>query len=191
MAIDWRTVTAWRDLLLSDDLPRLIRAIEARGPRRLLFAWDPPISALDAPQNRFLMEHWRSHAAAGLPPVAIADPSLMRPALGYIVLAEPTGDDITYRLFGSTLVSVSGFDMTRKRLSEHPAGPPIIEAGLAAYLAVRRRALPLLWRSEPEQAAYTASWERLILPLAGPDGTVARFIAGNVPFDSGGSVLAM
>ncbi len=191
MAIDWQRVAAWREFLLRDEMAALASAVADFGLPQASFAWDPPASAISGPQNRFLLDYWRMHASGGPPPVAIADPSRMRPALGYIAIVEPVDDgrDMLYRLYGSMLVSIAGMDLTRKRLSLTASTVGVVEAPLAVYQAVIRRPQPLLWQVRPPRAEYAARWERLVLPLVGADGTVSRLISGQVPFDSRGVLI--
>lgn len=118
-----------------------------------------------------------------LPLTTDIDPIRMRPALGYVMLVDVVdgGWDFRYRLYGSELASVSGFDMTGRFLSSHGASANVIEFGLAVYRAAAVRRQPVFTSRRPVGARHTARWERVVMPLADRTGAVVRFLACTVP----------
>jgi hypothetical protein len=191
MGLEWNTITAWRDDLLEDRLDNIQAAFaegNASGPE---VVWSPAPAEARAPENRFLLDFWRGHAQGGeVAPVSAIDPIQMQPALGHVVVLEPMADgrDFRYRLYGSVLADVAGFDMTGKPVSAHPATWYIVSFTLALYQALLQRRGTVLASYAPV-ALYAASWERALLPFALPDGQITRIIAGNVAFDQDGRQL--
>jgi hypothetical protein len=53
------------------------------------------------------------------------------------------------------------------------------------------RGEPLLTRHGAPDAKTTAAWHRLVLPLVGDDGTITRFLVGNLPVGFDGRVIRM
>ncbi len=158
----------------------------ARGPT---ISWRPAVEQLAPPQLRFLLRYWVDLAGErAMPAAAEIDAMEMRPALGYLILVDVVeeGHDFRYRLFGSTIAAVSGFDMTGKLVSHHLASAYIVEFALAVYRAVLARREPLLTEHGPPATVETTAWRRLVLPLAGPDGSVVRFLIGNLPISRSG-----
>lgn len=99
------------------------------------------------------------------------------------------GRDFRYRLYGSMVASVSGFDMTGKLLSEHPASPYVTEFALAGYRAAVQRREPLYSERHLVGTALATRWQRIALPLIGDDGTVVRLLAGTAPLGRDGRTL--
>ena len=115
----------------------------------------------------------------------------LRPALGYVLLLDVVegGRDFRYRLFGSTVVNVSGFDMTGKLLSEHPASTYVTELSLAVGRAAVRRRTPVYTLRHPVGAKETNAWERLVLPLVDEDDNVMRLMVVSTPLDEEGKLI--
>ncbi len=115
----------------------------------------------------------------------------MKPALGYVMLVDLVrgGEDFRYRLYGSRVAAISGFDVTGRLVSEHPASAYIIEFTLALYRAALRRRLPVFSAHGPPATLHTAAWHRLVLPLADATGEVMRFLVGIVPIAYNGRPL--
>jgi hypothetical protein len=117
----------------------------------------------------------------------------MRRALGYVMLVDvvENGQDFRYRLFGSAVAAVSGFDMTGKLLSEHAASGYILEFSLALYRASLQRKEPVFSQYAPVGTKMTAEWHRVALPLANPFGSVIRLLAGTVPLGRDGRIVSV
>ena len=182
-------VERWTHLILAGELDDIRAAFAERGAAGPEIAWSPDASSLPSPQLRFLLNYWRERAAARpAPRIHDIDPVDMRPALGFIVLADVLdgGEDFRFRLYGSVVASVSGFDLTGKRLSEHPAPDYVSSFYLALYRAAYRRGEPVSTSHRPPLAVHTRVWHRLMLPLASETGAIVRFLSGNVPIRSNG-----
>jgi hypothetical protein len=180
-------VDARQDLasrLVAGDLREIQATFSEKGATGPRLVWAPTIDDLRPVQLHFLLHHW--NALKGTQPYprgAQIDPLQLQPALGFIALVDVVdrGADFRYRLFGSKIAYVSGFDVTGRLVSQHPASPYIVEFSLAAYRAVLRRGEPMATVHSPPPAVSTTVWHRLILPLAGEGGAIERFLVGIVP----------
>lgn len=192
--VDWRVVAAWTSEVLAGDPSSARAAFRAKGARGPEIVWSPTVEALPAPQLRFLLRYWQELAGGRKMPLAKQiDAIEMRPALGYIMLIDVVGrgEDFRYRLFGSSIAGVSGFDMTGRCVSEHRASPHIVEFALSVYRAVLQRGEPLFTEHGPAGAINTFSWYRLILPLADEKDEITRFIVGNIPATRDGRIVSL
>jgi hypothetical protein len=171
---------------------RRLRAAPGDAGARAMFGadvvlrWDPSEADLRKDELCFLLRWWRALADkhGGMPPASLPiDPLALRPALGYLMTLDvmPEAADFRYRLFGSRVAERSGFDLTGKLVSKVPGPPDGVAWFLATYAAAALERAPLYAEHTPWSAMSVTRWYRLILPLAGPDGSVARFLVGNVP----------
>jgi hypothetical protein len=178
--------------VLSEDLHGIAGVFVEHGAGAPIVVWKPSLEQLRSEPPRHVLAHWSSLAAGHrLPGYRDVDPVDLRPALGYVLLLDVIegGQDFRYRLFGSAIGSVSGFDMTGKRLSEHPASAYVTEFSLAVGRAAVRRREPIYTVRRPVGAQDTNLWERLVLPLAGEDDSVARLIVVATPLDRSGNLI--
>ncbi len=154
--------------------------------------WKPGQEQLRSGPPRHALAHWSSLAGGSrLPHHRQINPLDLRPALGYVLLLDVVagGEDFRYRLFGSAIGSVSGFDLTGKLLSEHPASPYVTEFSLAVGRAAVRRREPIYTLRRPVGAKETSAWERLVLPLVDEDDNVARLMVVSTPLDEDGELI--
>jgi hypothetical protein len=182
----------WAAALAGDRLDAIAAAFAAGGAAPPEVIWDPGIEALQTEPCRLLLRYWQDcRGTAEMPSYSVIDASAMRSARGYILLIEAIdgGRDFRYRVYGSLVASVSGIDLTGRLMTAHHASDYVIDFAVASGRAGRRRRLPLYSLRHPARTEYTRSWERLQLPLAGPDGAIDRFLVGNVPIDRSGEVL--
>jgi hypothetical protein len=192
--IDRQRVERWAAEMAAGDIPSLRATFDAHGARGPVIVWQPQLEHLTTTQLRFLRRYWDDlRGKRPLPRAQEVDALEMRPALGYVMLVDVIDDgcDFRYRLFGSIVASVSGFDLTGSVVSEHPASPYIAEFAFASYRAVLARGEPLFSEHGPPATANTKAWHRLLLPLAGEDGAIIRFLVGNVPMTRDGQPLAL
>src|SRR3546814_12032099 len=87
----------------------------------------------------------------------------MRAALGFVMLLESNDDgrDFRYRLYGSTIARISGFEMTGRLMSSHPASAYAVEFAIASTRACVRRRQPLFTARQPAAAARTRRWPQI------------------------------
>ncbi len=109
------------------------------------------------------------------------------------MLLEPVeaGRDFRYRLYGGELARVSGFDMTGKCLSEHPASFYAAEFGIAIYRAVMQRRRPLYTVRHPVGAKIARRWQALALPFVddADASRVTRLLCATVAVDRDGRII--
>jgi hypothetical protein len=115
----------------------------------------------------------------------------MRPALGYVSLLDviEKGRDFRYRVFGSAIAAVAGFDMTGRNASALKAGAEAVAFALALFRAVVERREPLLTEHGPPSTVNSVAWHSLILPLGDGSGAVTRLLSGAVPVARDGRAL--
>lgn len=190
--IDWVTVDSWAAQIVRDDLSAVREAFRSHGAGGPNVMWAPVADEIDQEKLQFLLAYWSGLASnASIPLTSQIDPIEMRPSLGYAMLLEVVGGgrDFRYRVFGTEIAAVSEFDMTGHLLSEHPASAYIVEFALAVYRAAIVRRSAALTEHWPSRTRHTASWQRLILPLANSSGEVIRFLAGTVPLNGSRTIV--
>lgn len=178
--------------MLSEDLVEIAEVFVANGAGAPIVVWKPNRERLRSEPTRHVLAHWSSLVVGPrLPRSRQMDPLDLRPALGYVMLLDVVegGQDFRYRLFGSAIGSVSGFDMTGKLLSEHPASAYVTEFSLAVGRAAVRRREPIYTVRRPVGAQDTSLWERLVLPLVDENDTVVRLIVVATPLDRDGNLI--
>ena len=178
--------------MLSENLGGIAGVFVEHGAGAPIVIWKPGREQLRSEPPRHVLAHWSSLAAGPRPPnYQRMDPLNLRPALGYVMLLDVLegGEDFRYRLFGSAIGSVSGFDMTGKLLSEHPASAYVTEFSLAVGRAAVHRREPIYTVRRPVGAQDTSLWERLVLPLVGETDSVVRLIVVATPLDRDGKLI--
>lgn len=157
-----------------------------------LVIWKPNLEQMRSEPPRHVLAHWSSLAGGSrLPGHQQVSPIDLRPALGYVLLLDVLegGEDFRYRLFGSAIGSVSGFDLTGKLLSEHPASAYVTEFSLAVGRAAIRRRQPIYTVRRPVGAQDTSLWERLVLPLVDEADSVTRLMVVATPLGRDGKLI--
>jgi hypothetical protein len=193
-SIDWSTAEDWTALLADEQLEPLRDAFRKNGAQGPEVTWSPALSVMRAQPLAALLEYWSSlRDGDALPRADRIDPLRMRRALGYVLLIDAVDDgrDFRYRLFGSAVAAVSGFDMTGRLLSQHAASPYLREFSLALYRAAMQRREPAFCMYAPSGTLKTASWHRIALPLVDDGGRISRFLAGSVPLDRDGRIVTV
>ena len=190
--LDWARIDQWTAGIVAGDIAAVVRVFAQHGAPAPALAWNPVIDDFQAEPLRVLGAYWRGIAGAGaLPHMKLIDPAGLRPALGYVMLLDAVdqGRDFRYRLYGSIVSGISGFDMTGKLLSEHPANAYVTEFGIATYRAALQRREPVYTERSPVGAAQTTLWQRLALPLVDDSAAVVRFVIGTVAIARNGQTL--
>jgi hypothetical protein len=142
---------------------------------------DPDVAAFEDRRLGQLLGYWRAlPRVRDLPSLEIIDPAALVFILGWLMIIDPAdnGADFTYRLYGTNIAEVTGRDLTGCRLSD--SFPQVAAFTSGVYRNIMRDRRPVLTRHTPPRRIIVSRWERLILPFAGPDGSVARFLVGAV-----------
>jgi hypothetical protein len=193
--LDRGRVAAWAAALAAGEAHGLHESFLAMGGAAPDIVWTPSVDRLSAAQLRFLLRYWSELAGARtMPCTKEIDALEMRPALGYINLLDVIegGEDFRYRVFGSIIAAVAGYDMTGRTVSALKTAPYMAEFALATCRAVVLRGQPLLTEHRPPASAVpTVAWHGLILPLADDDGAVTRLLVGSVPFSRDGRPILL
>lgn len=182
--LDHGAIDAMRDGLLSGDLGPLVAPFLRHGLRPPVVRWTPRAEDLPTTQLPFVLGLWQSlRDAQGRVTPAQIDAFALKPALGYILLIDVLDDgaDFHYRLYGSEVARVAGFDMTGKRTSQIVTGSLAGNFYIAGYRALLRRPEPMFtWHEMPMQITIN-SWDRIVLPLSDGAGRVTRILTCNMP----------
>jgi hypothetical protein len=153
--------------------------------RRLLDPFvkeDPDPGSFEDRRLAQLLDHWRGiTGTADLPPAEAIDPAALVFILGWLMIMDPLdgGSDFKYRLYGSRIAELTGRDLTGCKVSD--SFPDFAAFTSEIYRSAMQTRRPVLTRHTPPKVIVVARWERLILPFAGADGGVARFLVGAVP----------
>jgi hypothetical protein len=169
--------------MLDDRQPVLKDYFTARGARLETLVWHPTTTDTDQSTMRFLIEYWnRLRGDAPLPPAGELSPFDLKPALGHIVLIDVLDDGWNgrFRLYGTKVAETYGRDMTGRLISEIDGGNYVSVFFRSLYRAAWLRKAPYYSHHYPPAHVAVESWQRLALPLAGPDGQVCRFLACNI-----------
>ncbi len=125
-----------------------------------------------------LIAWWQAACAAQpVPPKTAVTPESLRRWLGDLSLVERVGTDFRYRVYGSNLAQVAGFDLTGRLMSAaFPADVARFYTDQYA-LATRERRPLFSVNSRPLHMGVTArTWQRLVLPLSDVDGAIGFFL---------------
>lgn len=148
------------------------------------------------PQHRCLAEWFSKRYRADLGGVNFRDfdPIDVKPALGSIVLLEPTerNEGYKYRLYGSQVVDTYGLDLTGRTSGQ--LNTEATRNVRPQYQAVARHNFTIYTEHdkqriyEPDTIERWDRWSRLILPLVDEDTVVKRvlvsMVATEIPFNS-------
>jgi hypothetical protein len=153
--------------------PRTVPANVTEGPARPV---DP-----GSPRLRACQAYWRSLAPAGvLPPYRAFDVvQVPRDLLPFLVLLDVLdgGRDFRYRVIGTGVVQAVGRDFTGETVTEyrHRHEPPAVAEG---YRRICATSTGDLYHGTLDSVGKEfIAYERLALPLAGEDGSVAYILA--------------
>ena len=138
------------------------------------------------PQLRMLWELWeRKRGSRAAPSRADFSVEELRPWLGHLIIVDCLdGDDFRFRLYGTTLVGIFGFDLTNRLLSEVTG--QIGDRPAAEYQQVRRFGAPFYVARRSPSAREYLTMDKLALPLM-DNGVVTKIMAAIYHSDSAGS----
>jgi hypothetical protein len=154
--------------------------------RAARIVWQPSDGDLADRRQVMVLDYWQALPKTdGIADTLKVEVERLVPALGYLMLleAEDAGKRYRYRVYGSEIASVTGFDMTGKRIEETPTTAATLCFLLATYMAVYERRTPLYTAHKAPSDITTNHWHRLLLPL-GQDGAVRRILVCMVPVQS-------
>jgi hypothetical protein len=190
--VDWTIISTWTDLILNEDLRPIADTFLSNGADAPDVFWVRSPDKLSSEPFRFLMTQWiKSGGGAGVPDIRHIDPSVLKPALGNMIVFEPIDGerDFRYRLHGTNIAYHSEIDMTNQLLSCHPTSVYVRQLSIAVNRACLRRGLPIFTSRSPVGAAYTVRWDRLALPFASKTGAT-RVLAAMVAIERSGAPCA-
>ena len=147
--------------------------------------WKPVDDAglLKDARLRHLFALWSEAAAEGRPPSKdFVDPARLDELMDWLFLYKVERHPLRfqYLLSGPKLVTRFGLDLTGKHVDEHP--DPVVRKGILANLtAVVATGKPHRRLSVRRLVDYDMTVETLVLPLAGPDGSIDHLLALQVP----------
>lgn len=170
--------------VLSGDSAAIVAHFVTQDIQPPTYRWNPEPGSLGPPALEALCRWWRAtRPAGGIPSIDMVDPIELKEALGYLMILDVLEDgwDYRYRLYGTEIARHAKRDYTGQKTSDLKVFSTIPIFYIACYRAVLSRPEPLTTHNQPPIDVATSSWTRLILPLAGPDGRIARFLVGNVP----------
>ncbi len=143
----------------------------------------PPIPIEDGSEPkdvrlRLLLSLWRAASRQGrMPSRDFIDPAKLGDLMGWLFLYRVERDPLRflYLLCGPKIVRRVGFDLTGRYVDEHP--DPDVRAGILAMLT----AVAISGRPHRRQAPrrifdLAMTTEAMMLPLAGPDGTIDHLV---------------
>jgi len=190
--LDWERIVDWTNQIAAEEVRDIARVFAANGLPAPVVHWYRQESDFLTEPLRFLLAYWSTLRGDGaVPHHRRVDPTAMRPVLGFVMVldAVDSGRDFRYRLFGSSIARVSGFDMTGRLMSSHPASPYATEFAIASTLASVQRGLPLYTERQLARAEKTMRWPRLTLPMRDDSNRIIRVLAGTVPLDRDGRIV--
>lgn len=141
------------------------------------------------PQHRCLVDWFTAHYKSEIDGVHFQDfdPLDVKPALGSIVVLEPTEDieGYRYRLYGSQVVDTYGLDLTGRTSTQ--LNTEATRNVRPQYQAVARNNITVYTEHDKLRVRETDvierwdRWSRLILPLSDEQGAVKRVLVSMVP----------
>jgi hypothetical protein len=172
-------LAAW---LMADKISRIETYLRAHGARLETLQWSPTVTEMMSKPIRFLVEYWHSlKADRGIPKASDISPFDLKPALGHVVLIDMLDDGWNgrFRLYGTKVAETYGRDMTGRCVSDIDGGNYMSVFFRALYRVAWLRQEAFFSLHYPPPHVSVESWQRLALPLCGPDGKVSRFLACN------------
>jgi hypothetical protein len=131
------------------------------------------------PALRVLLDRWRQAAAAdpsGRPPLSAFSPQDMPLFSPHLMLLQAEDDDFRYCHYGSEIHRHTGRNPEGTLLSS--IDTPLARFAAQKYCDVLRSASPMYTVHVSQDARSVLTWERLILPLNGPDGSFWILVYG-------------
>ncbi len=152
----------------------------AHGAPAPLIVWRPTL--VDA-QHPILRSFLRACGDGGGPlPVSFLDTEEFAALADWAMVVAPvgtSGEDYSYRHYGSKIAEVYQADLTGQRTSS--IGGHVAMFFTALYNAVAVRREPVLSVHEPPRQVFVRAWRRVIQPLTDDTGAIVCHAVANVP----------
>ncbi len=162
--------------------PALRDLFAAQGARAPLIHWSPRPQDLNNPAIQGFAKTCRAMTDATRP-MACADYRFdaFEPHTSWMMVleVEDSGTAFRYSHYGEGIARVRGLSMLGQTTADF--GGHIGRFFTATYRAMVQRREWLLTDHVPPKEVFARVWERLIVPVVDESGTVARFVAMNVP----------
>lgn len=161
-------------------LEDLFRNVGADTPK---IQFDPIPDTIGSTRLRSLLDYWMSlPRGKRLPLTEAIDAVDIGPAIGIVMLLEPTEDpyEFRYRLYGSEIAAFSKLELTRKTTAAIPS-PEMRAYFQVTYAASIRSGRSMLCDHRTPPAFSIVCWSRLILPCEDGTGRINRLLVGNEP----------
>ncbi len=168
----------------NSDVDRLANLFLDAGLEAPSFQWRPTDSDLIYKDLKFGLSYWsKLRNGSSCPHYKQIDAVDLKPVLGYVALIEPVrnGEDFRIRVYGSSIATRTGYDLTGWLISALPVDPFQSSFMLAGHSAVARRLEPLLSIHTAPRSSTVQRWRRLLLPFVNDDGALARCVVINSP----------
>ena len=138
------------------------------------------VSQIKSPLVRSLHDWWMSsRGPLGVPDRASFDPTEHKDLLKHMMICdfEPIPFRVRYRLVGTKIAAMTGFEFTGRYLDE-VLGPAITEPWMEYYATAARTREPLLGSvTEPTRSGGPFSYEFGIFPVAKGGPEVQQFLS--------------
>ncbi len=138
---------------------------------------------------RLLLDQWRTASRQGLMPSRdFIDPNRLGDLMGWLFLYRVERDPLRflYLLCGPKIVRRVGFDLTGRYVDEHPH-PKVRDGVLSILTAVATTGRPHRREVPRRILDRDVTTEAVVLPLAGPGGTLDYLLALQIVDVSGES----
>lgn len=183
--LDYETIQNEGAKFASGDTTTIDGWFASQGIDHPVAIWNPKTEDLVTEPVRFLHKFWHDKKSDGEIGMRSADldPLDLFPAMGYIMILDVLdgGRDFRYRVYGSKIAEIAKFDSTGLKISETKAHPLMKAFFSTVYEAVLQRPEPIYTQHNPPPNRIIATWHRIVLPLHDGNGSLDRFLVGNVP----------
>lgn len=152
----------------------------------LMLTWAPAQDVLPNIMMRNFYESWSEmprHEEDAVPNVNDFDVFKFRAAMGFMVYMDviDNGGDFQFRVFGSRIVDIIGFDWTGRLVSDLPTSPSCRSYLITCYRAILQCRKPLYTKHRLRKEDRVVEWERFLVPLGDASTSVSRILGLSIP----------
>lgn len=174
------------DAFLKGDANTVFSHFQSQDHQPLMLAWAPDKDILPNMMMQRFYEAWSEmpgHDENAVPNVDDFDVFKFRAAMGFMVYMDviDDGNDFQFRVFGSRIVDIIGFDWTGRLVSDLPASPSCRAYLLTCYRAILQCKKPLYTKHRLRKADAAVDWERFLVPLGDASASVSRILGLSIP----------